>query len=174
MKYLITIFFIIFLSSCKNDLPKTIDFDLIDISMYNGWTDYYSFKIFKDARIYVYNNRFRKGESYFKASLGQKEMDSISKMVKLIYSNKPSPFYHVNCADCGMYNLIIKFKGVKFSSFVHGDFDNDKRVVNMNHLVRFLSQIGGNSMKSFDSVFKFESKTREFYPPPLPPPMGSD
>lgn len=156
---------------CKRDIKTHPDFELIDLSIFNGWTDFYSLKITNDGKTYVYNNKHRIGETYYTMTLNNVELDSISKMIKPILNSSIDSLYTYDCVDCALFNLIIKTKDKRIKSFVDGIDTKNKDVESMNQLVHFIYQIADKYRNSIDSVFVFESKTKHFYPPPPPPPF---
>lgn len=166
---MLTILIPILISCEREKVNKQSSFELIDVSMYNGWTDYYCMKVFKDGRIYIFNNNFRKGESYYKVNVGKIELDSISFLTDKVLVAKLDTLYCSRCADCGEYHLIIKTQGKEFSSLVDGVNPSNKHLKPMNDLIAYLSKIAVTSKSSIDSIFVFKSRTRQFYPPPPPP-----
>src|ERR1035437_11136085 len=88
MRYFVLFLLTLTILSCKNKLQNVISFDLIDISMDNGWTDIYSLKINKEGRMVVYNYNIEKGNKYFQEYLSKTELDSISQFSKIIISSK--------------------------------------------------------------------------------------
>jgi hypothetical protein len=160
---------ILFLISCKEKTKESLSFDIIDVSMYNGWTDYYCMKIFQDGQAYIFNNRHRKGEKYFRINIDKIELDSISALVKLVLSSNIDTLYECGCQDCGAYNLIINSGENKFKSFINGIDSENKEIDSMNDLINYLYSIAEKSRDAIDSVFVFESRNSHFYPPPPPP-----
>ena len=170
MRLIIVGLVILLMISCRKKAQEVPSFELIDLSYCNGWTDYYCLKVFNDGKTYVFNDRHRKGERYFRANLGKKEIDSVSTLVKVILSSKIDTLYKRLCCDCSYYNLIIKTnKGKKFKSFVDGVDYSNKSIDCMNKLTHYLCGIAGNARNSMDTLFIFESRRNEFYPPPPPP-----
>ena len=164
--YLGLVYFL--LVSCQEKARNSTSFDLIDVSIYNGWTDYYCVKVYQDGKTYIYNNHFKKGETYYSVNIGKSEIDTISAMVTKILASKIDTLYERDCADCGAFNLIINTKTRKFKSLVVG-WESNKEGVCMNQLLGYLGKIIDTSKKAIDSSFKFESRTIQFYPPPPPP-----
>ena len=169
MRSIIFILVIFSMISCRTKTQELPNFELIDLSFSDGWTDYYCLKVFNDGKTYVFNDRHRKGETYFRVNLGSKEIDSISSLVKVILSSKLDTIYERSCVDCAFYNLIIKTKDKKFKSYVYGIDDSNKSVSCMNNLTHFLYKIAEQSRNSIDSVFVFESRTKQFFKIPPPP-----
>ena len=173
----IIIFFLIVLvfSNCRNRTNKRIvkdghsSFVYIDMSYYDGWTNYYSLKLFNDGKMYVYNSQHRKGDLYYGCTINNIELDSISKTVGILLSSSIDSLYKRSCEDCGSYNLIIKTNNKKFKSFVQGIDYNNNNIKTMNGLASFLYSIIKSSKTSIDTVFNFESRTPHFLPPPPPP-----
>lgn len=68
IKIIIFFFIVLVFSNCRNQTNKRIvkegisSFEYIDMSYYDGWTNYYSLKLFDDGKMYVYNNEHRKGD----------------------------------------------------------------------------------------------------------------
>jgi hypothetical protein len=169
MKLKLTGLLFLILICCKREVTPNPDFELIDLSIYTGWRDFYCLKVTNDGKAFAYNNRHRKGETYYTMTLSKIEVDSISKFIKPILNSSIDTLYESSCVDCGCFNLIIKTKDQKFRSFVNGIDTDNKDVDCMNHLVYFLFQIAHKYRNTIDSVFVFESKTKYFYPPPPPP-----
>lgn len=170
LKNLISIVLLSILLSCEGEKTnESLSFELIDVSMYNGWTDYYCMKVFKDGRIYIFNNNFKKGDSYYKVNVGKIELDSISFLTDKVLATKFDTLYHSRCADCGAYCLIIKTQSKEFSSLVDGINPSNEHLKPMDDLIAYLSKIAVASKSSIDSIFVFKSRTRQFYPPPPPP-----
>ena len=136
--------------SCTQRSKEVVCFDLIDVSMYNGWTDYYCLKIFKSGKVFIFNDKFKKGETYFRVNISKNEIDSISKLVEIILDSKIDTFYKRDCQDCGSYNLIIKAENKKFKSFVNGITGSNKEIKCMNNLINYLYKIAERSRDSID------------------------
>ena len=169
MKHFILIFLTILFISCNNTSQDSSSFQLIDVSMFNGWTDVYCMKINNKGDTYIFNNNINKGKTYFKTKIGLSEVDSISKYVKIILSSKLDTLYRNSCQDCGAYSLIIKSKNVTFHSRVDGISSTDKEIDAMNDLIDYLYDIAKISRDSLDSNFNFESNAISILPPPPPP-----
>ena len=174
----IYIFFllVVFLVGCKNETCKNKDdvykvntFEYIDLSIYDGWSDYYSLKLLNDGNMYVNNYRHRRGNIYFKFNIGNGELDSVSNIVGILLKSSVDTLYYRSCHDCSSYNLIIETSSKKFKSFVQGVDNHNTSTQDMNGLVSFLHNIVRYTTFSIDSVFNFESKTSYFSPPPPPP-----
>jgi hypothetical protein len=165
---------VLFFSNCKNRTNKEIikkgysSFVYIDMSYYDGWTNYYSLKLFNDGKMYVYNNQHRKGDLYYECTINNNELDSISKTVSILLGSSIDSLYKRSCEDCVRYNLIIKATDRKFKSLVQGVDYNNNNIIIMNDLATFLYSILKSSKASIDTVFNFESRTPNFLPPPLP------
>jgi len=172
MRVTLTSLIFLILICCKREVKTNSDFELIDLSIFTGWRDFYCLKVTNDGKTYAYNNRYRKGETYYTMTLDKIELDSISKLIKSILNSSIDTLYENSCVDCGCFNLIIKTKDQKFKSFVYGINTDNKDVDCMNHLVYFLFQIAHKYRDTIDSAFVFESKTKHFYPPPPPPPIS--
>jgi hypothetical protein len=169
MNKIIGFFILLSVIACKQEVQTESSFNLIDVSIYNGWTDFYCLKLFNDGKTFIYNYRHGKGESYLKVNLGKTELDSLSGLVKIIMTSKFDTLYKNSCADCGAYNLIIKTNDTIFKSFVDGDYQ-DIELKPMRNLISYCYQIGEISLTMTDTIFKYESRNSRFYPPPPPPP----
>jgi len=160
------------LGSCSEHKQEDSNFELIDLSVFNGWTDYYCFKVYNDGLTFLYIDRYKQGESYSKIEIGQNDLDSINSFLANILTSKIDTLYETNCHDCVIYNLIIKTKSGTFKSFVNGVSGNNKEIVPMNVLVEYLSNIDYNLKTTLDTIIVFESRTGLFFP--VPQPLESD
>ncbi len=169
MRRILCYSFVIMIFSCCSE--KRIDkvdysnvFDKIDVSIYDGETNFYSLKILNSGKTYICINKHREPDIFYTFNMGDKELDSISFLVNKIFQTKIDTLYKEDCADCGCYRIIINSKNIVFESKVENINNSIVCLKNMNQLIIYLMQISDTSKKSLDSVFKFESKTREFYP----------
>jgi hypothetical protein len=153
---------------CTNENSKDKSFDLIDLSVYDGWMNYFCIKVYNDGQTYILNSNHRKGDIFLKVKIGAAELDSIDKISRLIKNQRIDTLYFGNCADCYTYNLLIKSKQGDFHSHVQSVVER-KEIILMDQLVYFLHKIGRTAFEKLDSAFYFESRTREFYPIPPPP-----
>jgi hypothetical protein len=167
----ITIIALLIFMSCKSHKDKA--FDYIDFSYYNGWTDYYSIKILPTGESYVFNDRFKKGQTFLKYQFDKNSLDSIEKLTKLIHLLKVDTAYERNCQDCGMYNMIIKYKDKKFRLYVYGISESNDSIKIVTDLLHYALGFTSKYRDSVSTDFKFESRTRQFYPPPPPPILTS-
>lgn len=149
--------------SCTN---KDHSFEYIDFSYYNGWTDYYSVKILPTGEFYVFNSSFKKGQTFLKYYFDKSSLDSIVKLTKLIHGLKIDTAYKRNCQDCEMYNMIIKYRDKKFKLYVYGIYNSNDRTKIVTELVYYALGFTSNYRDSVSANFKFESRTKQFYPPP--------
>lgn len=156
------------LYSCKQKEIDSSPFDFVDVSIYNGWTDFYSLKVLNNGKTYILNDKLQKGIAYYTLTLNQTEIDSLTSLIKLILDSRLDTLYNNSCVDCGRYNLIIQTKNKTFSSFVNGIQDSPD-LNTMNELTDYLYKIAEKGRKSLDSTFIFKSRTRWFFPPPPPP-----
>jgi hypothetical protein len=163
------IFTLLFLTCCHSENVITSDFDKIDISIFDGGTDFYCLKVLRDGRTFIFNDRINKYKKYFTVELEKHDLDSISRMAQLILASHLDTLYEANCQDCGAFNLIIRAKDKKFKSLVFGIDEEKVETKSLVNLMNFLYKIAKKSRISIDSVFTFESRTRGFYPPPQPP-----
>ena len=169
MKYLPLFLFLFCLGGCKRESTVSTNFDQIDVTIFNGWTDVYSIKVINTGKTYVFNEKYKKGKTYYTMTLGKNELDSLSKMTDIIFKTQIDTLYTSRCVDCGAFNLIIKSKDQLFKSSVNGIGTYSQEFDKMNSLVFYLYQIAEKSKNMLDSVFVFESRIKGFYPPPAPP-----
>ena len=154
---------------CNNKTVKEKSFDLIDLSIDDGWMNYYCLKVYNDGQTFIFNSYHGRGEVYYKINLVESEIDSVNKMTNSILSQQFDSLYQRRCADCGSYNLIIKSKNKNFQSHVEGIVERENELKTMNNLVIYLNKIAETAKDKLDSSFHFESRTKEFYPVPPPP-----
>lgn len=167
------LFSLIILMSCKSHKDNN-DFDYIDLSFYNGWTDYYSVKILPSGETFLFNDKFKKGQTYLKYHFDNNSLDSIEKLARMIQKLKLDSSYEKHCADCGMYNLIIKYKNTKLRLYVYGLTDENESIQLPNNLVDYVLRFTRKYQDSIINDFKFESRTKQFYPPSPPPILKTD
>ena len=86
MRMIIVGLAILLIFSCRKKAQESPCFEVIDLSICNGWTDYYCLKILNDGKTYVFNDRQGKGQRYFRINLGKEQIDSVSTLVKVILS----------------------------------------------------------------------------------------
>jgi hypothetical protein len=168
MRITFTTLIFLALTSCwseKNGLQK---FELVDISVFNGWTDLYCLKIFKDGKAFIYNDKYGEGETYFQVNLGSTELDSISLMSDKILNSRLDTLYEGFCVDCGSINLVIKSKDKAVRTHIAGIDEKNPKIQNIISLANFVYKIAAVSKVKIDSNFVFESLKRSFFPPPPP------
>jgi hypothetical protein len=166
MKYFVFGLLIIMMFSCTKRAQEITDFELIDVSISNGWTDFYFLKLFNNGKAYILNDNVRKGETYFLINITKEELDSISSMVKVILSTQIDTIYKRSCIDCSYSNLIIKSKDKVFKTLVYGNNDSNKKIECVNDLIGYLYTIAEIARDKIDSNFVYESRTKYFYPVP--------
>jgi len=154
--------------SCKSHKENNV-FDFIDLSFYNGWTDYYSVKILPSGEAFVFNDKYKKGQTFLKYQFNSNSLDSIEKLTRMIHILNLDTSYIRHCADCGKYNLIIKYKDKKLRLFVYRISDLNDSLKLPNNLVDYILGFTSKYRDSVINDFKFESRTKQFYPPPPPP-----
>jgi hypothetical protein len=156
--FIILIIFICFSCSRFDKNDNKLSFEVIDASIYDGWTNVSSLKMFNTGKTYICVDKYNEPNLYFTVSVKGKELDSISKMADKIFKSHLDTLYKKGCEDCGYYNLIIKAENKNFKSYVDGrDFQNNN-IKSMNELICYLENIISVSKNSIDSAFTFESK----------------
>jgi hypothetical protein len=101
MRNTVVVLLIFTLISCNQKKLPEPSFDLIDLPIYNGWTDVYSLKIYNDGQINILNNNLHKRDKYFRIYIVKKELDSISNLTNLILKQDIDSLYEAHCQDCG-------------------------------------------------------------------------
>jgi len=172
MRYLKIIVLTLILTSCNREKSTKPSFDLVDVTISNGWTDVYSLKVYQDGQIYILNNRIGARDKYFRFTVGKNELDSISKLTEQVLKQDYDTLYDGLCEDCGTFNIIIKSPNKTVQCYVIGINDNEQ-IPLLNQLVIFLYSLADHANNKIDSLFVFESRTKGFYPAPPPPPLDS-
>jgi hypothetical protein len=160
-------FLILVLASCTQKKSKEpCSFKMIDMSYDNGWTATTSVKVSNNGNLYKFIEGLHNVKRYYRFEIDQKEIDSISTLVKIIFNTKLDTVYNRRCWDCGAYNLIIKANDKKFKCYVE-DLNNPKKETKcMRNLVSYIMKITYVEHDTEDSIFNFESRTIRFQPLP--------
>jgi hypothetical protein len=158
---------IVILVCCNQKISTKPSFDLIDVTIFDGWTDIYCLKVYNDGQIYILNNSLHQRDKYFRINIGREELDSISSLVNIVLNQSIDTLYEARCRDCGSYNIIIKSFNKTLHSYVIG-IDNNNQIPVLNQLAIYLYHLADFANTKIDSVFVFESRKEGFYPPPPP------
>ena len=160
-------FLILILASCTQKKAKEpTSFKVIDLSYDNGWTATTSVKVLNNGNLYKFIEGLHNLKRYYRFEIHQKEIDSISTLVKIILNTKLDTVYKSRCVDCGAYNLIITANSRKLRSYVEDNNNSTKETKCMQNLVAFIMKITYVEHETEDSCFNFESRTFRFQPLP--------
>jgi hypothetical protein len=171
--YIPVIISILSLSGCKMNSATVPTFDLIDVSVSNGWGDYYCIKVNDSGFVHIYNDIHERVKTYFTLTLDKIELDSVCKLSEVVLNSKPDTLYYGRCVDCGSFNLIIKSKGKVIRCHVNGINSHSKEYSQANSLVMYLNKLAEKSKRDLESEFIYESRTKFFYSLPPPPLVGT-
>ncbi len=168
--YLAFLFVLVFYFSCTSPTQNTVDYSLIDFSYFDGNTDYYSIKLYNTGKMYVYTKQFKGEPKYYQCNvIDQKLLYTIQNAAKNLLQMPPDTVYGSMCADCDYYRLIIKSPDKQIHTFVADTDLTDDHIGWMKQIVYPLCEVVRDNEKSVDSIFRFESRTAEFFEPiPLP------
>lgn len=145
------------------------DFEKLDISIIDGYKGFYSVKIYPDKKAFFLYEMYHKDtclkKVYYQGFINKNQRDSFSKKIRMIQSIKVDTFYNCSCIDCGNSSILITTKNNIIKTFTVGICQGDDTSDKLNDLIFYSLKIAKEQLKNADSLFVFESRTKQFLPP---------
>ena len=151
----------------QKKIKNTPTFESIDYSFFVGY--FQSIKILSNGTTNISDSSGYTGTKFYSLTLNKSVLDSLSKMINLLFSLKLDSIYAAQVCDHPIsFSLIIKTKEKSISTSYHGD-QNETQWNSLFHMSEYLRNICNKEMEHIDSTFVFESKSRLILPPTPPP-----
>ncbi len=175
MRLTIIGFFLLMITSCRENRHDNNSFESIDISICTPRGNYYCLKVFPSGKAFILYDQDAENKKFFFSNLSMDKIDSISSFVEKILTERLDTAYGLNkegnyIGEFFSYNLVIKTKDRKFRTFVMDGFSNTNEIVRLNNLFNYLFKIAHDYRISSDSLFVFESRSSCLFLRKPPPP----
>lgn len=151
--------------SCKQN--QTGDFKVIDYSFSAGDRKINSIKIQENGKIYICSENFFSNSKFFKTfTLENKEIDTLSKLVKAVFECELDTIYDYGCDACFSYSLIIKANNRTLKTSFSGERLSEKSAKTIDIFAIKMNRLFEKYNNIQDSSFIFLSRARVIFPPP--------
>jgi hypothetical protein len=157
MKSLLILTILLFISACNN-IKDPLSFNSIDYSSQWGFNS--SIKILNTGKACIYYKDFNENLKFYSLILDEYQLDSLSQMVKSLYSIKIDTLYIV-ARDSGRdFCLIINSKNGRLSTTYSGPYEGIEGLKPLYNFIDHLNLLSETLMKSVDSTIVFESRNK--------------
>lgn len=165
MKILLKLTFVAILIGCNNG-KEPISFNSIEYSSYWGFSE--DIKIQNTGRIFIHFKDYNETDSFYSMYLNKNQIDSLSKMVKSLYSIKIDTLYMLDRDSGRDFCLLIKSGKGHLETSYSGPYSGVKGLEPLFNFVDHLIGLSSHLRKSADSNFNFKTKRKlkKLLPPP--------
>ena len=171
-KFISILLIIVCFFACKNEEPKLLNADSIELTFDNGWTGGVSMKIDNNGIVHYIHydiHGVTNTKTCYKDTLTNLTIDSLNSYLTKLKLEKIDSLYDGHCQDCGVFFFLIEYQDRKIESTVIGNtVFND----NLSGLGRFLLKYQPSAYNQIDTCTDFET-TKYLKPPPPPKPIDN-
>lgn len=157
MKSLLRLIILLLLSGC-NTVKEPLSFNSIDYSSY--WGFYNSIKIHNTGKAYIYYKDFMENTYYYSLDLNKNQLDSLSNMVRTLYTIKIDSIYMLERDSGRDFSLIINSDKGRLTTTYSGPYNGVEGLELLYSFIDHLLGVSENLRKSVDSNFDFESRNK--------------
>lgn len=166
MKSLLKLTTLLLISGCSNT-EEPLSFNSIDY--FSFWGFYNSIKIQNTGKTFIYYKDPMENTYYYSLYLNKNQIDSLSDMVRVLYTIKIDSLYILERDSGRDFSLIIKSEKGRLETTYSGPYNNVEGLELLYRFIDHLIDVSEKLRKSTNSNFDFESRTKLKMILPTPP-----